>query len=114
MRVLSGATVRAMAATFGSRPAGLRAAVSPALGPCCGEFVNYRRELPNWMHEFQVRPNYFDFPAITVHQLLEAGLCRENIGQAGICTRCNPAYFSYRRSGVTGRFATVAALRDRG
>jgi YfiH family protein len=108
-----GITVRAMTAAFGSTPAQLLAAISPALGPCCAEFVNYRQELPSWMHEFQVRPNYFDFPAITVQQLLAAGLRRENISKAGVCTRCNSAYYSYRRSRITGRFATVAALRGR-
>jgi len=105
-----GATVGAMVNSFGSVPAKLRSAISPSLGSCCGEFVDFRRELPTWMHEFQVRPNYFDFPAITSHQLQEAGLLRENICSSGICTRCNPAYFSYRRSGITGRFATVATL----
>lgn len=105
-----GATVRAMTAAFGSAPDGLRAAVSPSLGPCCGEFVDFHRELPAWMHRFQVRPNFFDFPAVTVHQLQESGLRLHNIHQAGICTRCQPTYFSYRRDRVTGRFATVAGL----
>lgn len=105
-----GATVRAMRATFGSEPARLRAAISPALGQCCAEFVDYRRELPGWMHEFQVRPAHFDFPAISARQLIEAGLAPERISRAGLCTRCNPDYFSYRRDRVTGRFATVAAL----
>lgn len=105
-----GATVRAMTEAFGSDPVRMRAAVSPALGPCCAEFVNYRRELPTWMHEYQVRPDHFDFPAITTRQLEEAGLRPERISRAGLCTRCNPDYFSYRRDRVTGRFATVAAL----
>ena len=108
-----GSTVRRMAAVFGSEALRLRAAISPSLGPCCGEFLDFRRELPHWMHRFQVRPNYFDFPAITGHQLQEAGLRRENISYSGVCTRCNSAYFSYRRSGVTGRFSTVAALGGR-
>lgn len=106
-----GATVRAMAENFGSEPARLRAAISPALGECCAEFINYRRELPAWMHAFQVRPDHFDFPAISVHQLSEAGLNPERICRANLCTRCRPDYFSYRRDRVTGRFATVAALR---
>lgn len=105
-----GATVRAMREAFGSDPVRLRAGISPALGHCCAEFINYRRELPAWMHEFQVRPDHFDFPAISSRQLAEAGLRPERISQAGLCTRCSPDYFSYRRDRVTGRFATVAAL----
>lgn len=105
-----GATVRAMTEAFGSDPARLRAAISPSLGPCCAEFINYRRELPTWMHEFQVRADHFDFPAISTRQLEAAGLQPERISRAGLCTRCSPDYFSYRRDRITGRFATVAAL----
>lgn len=105
-----GATVRAMADNFGSDPADLRAAISPSLGPCCAEFINYQRELPEWMHDFQVRPNYFDFWAISRTQLQEAGLRPVNINTAGICTRCSSDHFSYRRSRVTGRGGTVIGL----
>ncbi|MDF1578465.1 MAG: polyphenol oxidase family protein [Desulfurivibrionaceae bacterium] len=104
------ATVKAMADSFGTDPANLRAAISPSLGPCCAEFVNYRRELPEWMHDFQVRPGYFDFWAISRRQLQEAGLAADNIEAAGICTRCNSDYFSFRRSRVTGRCATAIGL----
>ncbi len=105
-----GATVRAMTEAFGTDPARLRAAISPSLGRCCAEFINYRSELPAWMHDFQGHPNHFDFPAISVRQLEEAGLRTERISLAELCTRCSPDYFSYRRDRVTGRFATVAAL----
>jgi hypothetical protein len=105
-----GATVRAMTEAFGSDPDRLRAAISPALGGCCAEFINYRRELPTWMHDFQVRPDHFDFPAISTRQLEAAGLRPQRISRAGLCTRCSPDYFSFRRDRVTGRFATVAAL----
>jgi len=105
-----GTTVRAMTTTFGTDPARLRAAISPALGECCAEFVNFHQELPLWMHAFQVHLNHFDFPAISVRQLTKAGLRPERISRSGLCTRCNPDYFSYRRDRVTGRGATVAAL----
>ena len=64
---------------FGLNPAGTLAAVSPSLGPCCAEFVNYRREIPEKFWSFQVRPEYFDFWAITRDQLTSAGICEENI-----------------------------------
>ncbi|MCK4838059.1 MAG: laccase domain-containing protein [Desulfobulbaceae bacterium] len=108
-----GATVRAMADNFASDPADLRAAISPSLGPCCAEFVNYRRELPEWLHDFQVQPNYFDFWAISRAQLQGAGLLPVNINTAGICTCCSSDHFSYRRSRVTGRGATVIGLLSR-
>lgn len=74
----------------------LLAAVSPSLGPCCAEFVNYRREFPESFQKFMVRPNYFDFWALTRQELIDAGLKPGNIEVAGVCTKCSPGYFSYR------------------
>ncbi|MFO7605038.1 MAG: polyphenol oxidase family protein [Desulfurivibrionaceae bacterium] len=105
-----GATVQAMVESFGSDPAALQAAISPSLGPCCAEFTNYRRELPEWMHDFQVRPGYFDFWAISAKQLRESGLSPRNIRIAGVCTRCNSDFFSFRREKMTGRCATVIGI----
>ena len=39
---------------FGVKASELHAAVSPSLGPCCGEFVNYRKELPRDFRPFKV------------------------------------------------------------
>lgn len=104
-------TVRAMTAAFGTAPADLLAAVSPALGPCCAEFVNYRAELPEALHGYQVTENHFDFWAISRDQLIEAGARPDRIAVAGECTVCNSSFFSYRRDRRTGRFASVIGLR---
>ncbi len=105
-----GATLGRMIDAFDSDPAHIKAAISPALGPCCGEFVNYRKELPENFHSFEVRANHFDFPAISTLQLKEAGLRAEHIEVAGICTRCNQDWFSFRRNKQTGRFCSVIGL----
>lgn len=105
-----GKTVQAMSDNFASNPADLKTAISPSLGSCCAEFINYQQELPNWMHDFQVRPNYFDFWAISRSQLLESGIKPANINTTGICNYCSSDHFSYRRSRVTGRFATIIGL----
>ncbi|MFZ5775136.1 MAG: peptidoglycan editing factor PgeF [Thermodesulfobacteriota bacterium] len=106
-----GTTVTAMSEAFGSRPADLLAAISPSLGPCCAEFVNFREELPPHFHRYQIRANHFDFWSISRDQLTAAGLLPENIQIASVCTKCSPDYFSHRREKITGRFATVVALR---
>ena len=67
------------------------------------------------MHACQVRPNHFDFWAISRRQLVEAGLRPEHIDTAGLCTRCNQQFFSYRRAaktagGVTGRNGSIIGL----
>jgi len=104
-------TVSAMTDTFATDPAGLIAAISPSLGPCCAEFVNYRTELPVSLHGYQVRPHYFDFWTISRDQLSAAGVRPENIHSAGICTCCSRDYFSYRRDRETGRFASVIGIK---
>ena len=105
-------TVSAMGDAFKTDPADLIAAISPSLGPCCAEFVNYGTELPVSLHGYQVRPYYFDFWSISRNQLCTAGVRPENIHSAAICTCCTRDYFSYRRDRVTGRFASVIGTRE--
>jgi YfiH family protein len=93
---------------FGLKPATTLAAVSPSLGPCCAEFVNYQKEIPENFWPFRVGPLHFDFWAITRSQLLAAGLCEENIEFAAKCTVCGKSdFFSYRGQGETGRMASI-------
>jgi polyphenol oxidase len=106
-------TVFAMSQTFSTEPVDVIAAISPSLGPCCAEFVNYRSELPEALHGYQVRPHYFDFWAISRDQLCTAGVRPENVHVAEICTCCNHDFFSYRRNRNTGRFASVIGLTER-
>lgn len=110
-----GVTVEAMQKEYGTKPADLRVVVSPSLGPCCAEFVNYRQELPPDFEDFMVAENYFDFWEITRWQLQRCGVVGRNIGIAGICTSCSDKHFSYRRAcrngnGVTGRNCSVIAM----
>jgi len=103
-------TVAQMTRDFGSNPAGLLAAISPSLGPCCAQFLHFRSEFPTAFHPFQTAPALFDFWAISRRQLEETGVPAAQIHSAALCTRCHADYFSYRREGQTGRSATVIAL----
>ena len=107
------ATIVTMNKAFSTEPADLQAAISPSLGPCCAEFINFQTELPVSLHGYQVRPNYFDFWSISCDQLCSAGVRPENITVAEVCTYCNQDYFSYRRDKTTGRFASVIGLVER-
>ncbi len=107
--------VHRMISGFGVRPEGLLVAISPSLGPCCAEFVNYKKELPVAFRSFMVQPDYFDFWRISQHQLVSAGVIEKNITVTGSCTCCSKDYFSYRRSsrisdGVTGRNCSVIVM----
>ena len=111
-------TVSAMRKKYDSNPADIRAVISPSLGPCCAEFLNASRELPDSFFTHQVAENYFDFWAISQSQLQEAGLIRDNIEITGLCTVCGENFFSYRRAkrqGTehTGRNGSILCLPSR-
>ncbi|MCF8065919.1 MAG: polyphenol oxidase family protein [Desulfarculaceae bacterium] len=97
---------------YGVAPDELYAAVSPSLGACCGEFVNWREELPQWFAQFKVGENHFDLESATRHQLEASGVRPERIFTSGKCTVCDQDFYSYRRDKTTARFATVVALRE--
>lgn len=104
-----GATVARMV-DLGVDPANLKAAISPSLGPCCAEFINYKQELPESFQAFMTKNNHFDFWAISRRQLLEAGVAENHIEVAGICTKCSSDFFSYRRGDQWGRFGVMAGV----
>jgi hypothetical protein len=107
-----GRTVAVMQARFDCRPQEMIAAIGPSLGPCCSEFVHYRREIPERFWQYKDTADHFDFWAITRDQLQAAGLDAKRIVSSDLCTRCNTErFFSYRGEGQTGRFAAVVGLR---
>jgi YfiH family protein len=113
VRNILGAVMEKMRSGFGCRESDILAAVGPSLGPCCAEFTSYKEIFPEWFREFIVRDNYFNLWEISRRQLLDAGLAKDRIEIAEICTRCNiEIFYSYRGEGTTGRFATVAMLRE--
>jgi len=111
-RNVLGAVVERMKKDFGCDPGAIRAAVGPSLGPCCAEFVTHEQIFPDAFRAYMVRRNFFDLWEISRSQLLKAGLKEEHIEMARICTRCrSDLFYSYRREGTTGRFATVIMLK---
>lgn len=104
--------VERMRSDFGCFATDLAAAIGPSLGPCCSEFVDYEEIFPKAFRRFMIRKAYFNLWEISRYQLLEAGLKNDHIETAGICTCCkNEMFYSYRREGETGRFATVIMLK---
>jgi YfiH family protein len=107
-----GRTVAVMKERFACRPADVLAGIGPSLGPCCAEFINFRREIPDSLWSYQVSENHFDFWALSRDQLIDAGLRPPHIELGGICTRCrSDLFFSYRAANITGRMAAVIGLR---
>lgn len=109
------ATISRMQEEYLTDPVSLQAVISPSLGPCCAEFIHFRSRLPAHFQQFQTKPEYFDFRAISRYQLIEAGVPGANIDVINICTVCNKSFFSYRRamkkgSRVTGRHGSVICI----
>ena len=104
-------TIAEMHSRFACKPEELRVGISPSLGPCCAEFVNFAREIPEMYWHHRDRRNRFDLWALSREQLLLEGVAPENIHVSGICTRCRTdKYFSYRENKITGRFAAAIQL----
>ena len=97
---------------FECRPENILAGISPSLGPCCSEFINYRNEIPCHLWKFKHKDkNFFDFWAMSQDQLMEKGVKNENIQNMEICTKCHTdVFYSYRGEKTTGRFACVISM----
>lgn len=105
-------TVHAMQRAYGTKPRELLVCISPSLGPEDSEFVNFRTELPVSFWDYQIKPFYFDFWAISRFQLQECGILPHHIEIASVSTYSNThQFFSYRREKETGRNGTVIVLR---
>lgn len=106
-----GRTVGVMKKYFKCYSVHIIAGIGPSLGPCCAEFVNYRKEIPRIFWRYKSADNHFDFWTLSRDQLTRAGVLSENIETSGICTKCNTeTFFSYRGEERTGRFASVIGL----
>ncbi len=109
---IAGACVESMITEFNCRPENIYAGISPSLGPCCAEFINYKQEIPEKYWGYKNTSDYFDFWKITHHQLQKAGLLSQHIEISDICTKCNPhLFFSFRKKNKTGRFVSVIGLK---
>ncbi len=101
-----------MIETFGCRPEHIMAGISPSLGSCCSEFVNYKDEIPKNLWKYKIKDkDYFDFWEMSSDQLKDRGVKKENIENLKICTKCNTSeFYSYRGEKTTGRFACVISM----
>jgi len=117
----AGATEAAVAAVVaaGARPARLRVAIAPAIGPCCYEVDApvadrlaraYGARWTRWARATGAGRWRLDLGAAVEDLLVEAGVAPTAILNARLCTACHPELlFSYRK-GHRGRLATLAAL----
>ncbi len=99
---------------FDSRVKDLHAAIGPGIGKCCYEvgpevaaqFRQYDSSLRNLTHAAHV-----DLAASNRRQIEACGLAPDRIYVAGLCTKCNGEFHSYRRDKEqAGRMFSVAGI----
>lgn len=70
----------------GSRPENIFVCIGPSLSPESFEFKSFREDLPEDFWNFQIKPNYFDFWGIAEWQLQKAGILKQHLELAKLCT----------------------------
>jgi len=108
------------ATALGARPARLRVAIAPSIGPCCYEvgepvIADFTDAFGEARWQRWARPTsnghvMLDLWTANDELLTEAGVDPSRIENPRLCTACHPELlYSYRR-GNRGRLVTVAAL----
>jgi len=126
VRGVAGRLVEALVTRAGARADRLRAAIGPSIGPCCYEVdepvvTPLRAAFPEswerWVRSVVSGPPgradhwWLDLWAANTDQLVAAGVPSEAILSPRLCTGCRrDLFFSYRKEGMAGRLASVAAL----
>lgn len=121
VRRIASKTVEAMSTRYGSDPSTLRAAIGPSIGPedyevaadvIAAARAGFGDRAPDVLREHpDPGKARFDLWEANAIDLESAGVARTRIEIAGISTSAAPHdFFSHRREGRTGRFATVAML----
>ena len=116
---IAGKTARAMQDAYGCDPADIRAAIGPAIGPCCFETDG---DVPDALRQVlgaEVEPFmswngqkwHIDLKAVNALWLQKAGVTRIDI--CPDCTYCrSDLYWSHRRTGLRrGEQAAVICLK---
>ncbi len=121
VKQIGAATVRAMTAAFGSRPADLRVVIGPSVGPCCYNVWPHvaeqvRAALPSQPEAVIERDGqtFFDLWQSNLATLIASGVRPEQIDVSRICTVHHAdRFFSHRATnGATGRFAAIIGVRE--
>jgi YfiH family protein len=94
--------IERLRAEYGAEPGDLLVGVGPGIGACCYEVGE---EVASRFDADLLRPGFTDTPHLdlweaTRRRLEKAGVPRERISMARLCTSCHPEWFpSFRRDG---------------
>jgi YfiH family protein len=105
---------------YGSDPAGMIAAIGPAIGPECYEvdepvIGSLKAAIPFWEDVTARRGEGrwgLDLVSLNRLQLVESGLKAANVYSVGMCTSCRKdLFYSFRAEGRTGRMLSVIMIK---
>jgi YfiH family protein len=103
------ATVRAMCREFAVSPEVIHAFIGPGAGVCC--YAVDEEMAKAWREAGGLgEGGRLDLSGTICRQLCDAGLARERIALAQVCTICTRRFFSYRRDGTAARNLALIGL----
>jgi YfiH family protein len=83
---------------FFSKREDILVAIGPCLGPQHAEFIHFEKELPKHFWAYKDDHNRFDFWQLSFDQLTKAGIKKQHIDIARLCTYSNEnEFYSFRR-----------------
>ncbi len=103
---------------FHAKPENIYVSIGPNIHQCCyevGEEIFDETKKLDLEYAIQKRDNsyFLNIQKILQTQLLNAGIQKENIETAPLCTACNTTnFYSYRAEKETGRFSGIIFLKD--
>jgi len=107
------ATIAAVRDLVGEEP--VRAAIGPAIGPCCYEVPAAMRDTAGERLAVLAATTSWDTPALDLPAGARAQLEAEGVEVVSAdarCTRCTPTLFSHRRDPSSGRQIGLVMRRD--
>ena len=109
---IAASTVGRLRTEFGAVPASVRCFLGPSIRPCCYQVGEEFADIFPYAVSRRGDKLSLDLVRENCRQLVDAGVREENIFDSGLCTCCNPDYFSFRRDGqAAGRMMAVIMLK---
>ncbi len=112
---ISKKAVTIMTKEFDSNPKDIVVSLGPSIHSCCYEvgedLADIAKKSFGDRYVIKRAESFFLYlQTLNFAQLKSFGVKEKNIEISSVCTYCDKNYFSYRRDGVTGRFAGVIKL----
>ncbi|HIO90968.1 MAG TPA: peptidoglycan editing factor PgeF [Campylobacterales bacterium] len=112
---ISKKTVLHMAEHFDCKKEDINIHLGVSINSCCYEVSRDLADITikNFGAKYIImRDNkyFLDLQTLNFDQLISVGIKEKNIDISKECSCCNKDYFSYRRDGITGRFAGVIVI----